>query len=77
MVYAEVGRYEEAVSQQSKAIEMAYMMNRLALVPRLEQMLARYKNGQPCRIPFADDDPIFQPAPIDPDGPFRDYPMYT
>jgi tetratricopeptide (TPR) repeat protein len=74
MVYAEVGRYEEAVSQQSEAIEMAYMMNRLALVPRLEQMLARYKDGQPCRIPFADDDPIFQPAPVNPDGPFSDYP---
>ena len=77
MVYAEVGRYEDAVSQQNSAVNVAYMMNRVDLLPRLEQMLARYKDGQPCRIPLADNDPIFQPAPINPDGPFRDYPMDT
>ena len=77
MVYAEVGRYEDAITQQTNAVNVAYMMNRVDLLPRLERMLARYKDGQPCRIPLAENDPIFQPAPINPDGPFRDYPMDT
>ncbi len=77
MGYAEVGRYGDAISQQSRAVNVASIMNRVDMLPRLEKMLANYQHGQPCRVPLADNDPIFQIAPVNPDGPFRDYPMDT
>ncbi len=74
MVYAELGRYEEAITEQNKVIIAAYAAGRFDLLPRLDEMLTRYRKGQPCRVPWSDNDRVFQPLPVDPSGPFRDYP---
>jgi tetratricopeptide (TPR) repeat protein len=77
MAYAEMGRYEEAVSQQNSAITAALLSSRGDLLPRLEGTLALYKEGKPCREPLADNDPIFMPSSPDPVGPFSYYPSGT
>ncbi len=74
MIEAELGRYDEAITTQNKAIIAAYAAGRLDLLPRLDEILEQYRKGQPCRVPWSPTDPIFQPLPVDPSGPFRDYP---
>jgi tetratricopeptide (TPR) repeat protein len=74
MAYAEDGDYGLAVKQQRKIIEAAKGAWRFDVVPRLEANLARYEAGEPCREPWASDDPVFRPAPVDAYMTFREYP---
>ncbi len=74
MAYAEVGRFEDAITFQISAISAAYSMGIFPLLSRLEQSMALYRAKKPCRSPWSSDDPMFQPLPVDAAGPFRDYP---
>ena len=74
MAYAEMGRYEETIRQQNNAIMTAFVTGRTDMLRHLEQMLARYKASKPCRVPLADNDPIFVPLTPNPVGPFSRYP---
>ncbi|MBU0638186.1 MAG: tetratricopeptide repeat protein [Planctomycetes bacterium] len=47
--YAEVGRFEEAQVQVTSALTMARRQNDAKLAEELEQRLAQYRAGQPCR----------------------------
>jgi tetratricopeptide (TPR) repeat protein len=58
MVFAELGRFEEAVGWQQRAIADAAAAGQPALAARMEDNLARYRQRQPCRIPWRDDDPV-------------------
>jgi hypothetical protein len=74
MAQAEVGRFEDAAALQRNAVEATAAAGRFELLPRLQENLSRYESGQACRSPWADGDPIFQPAPIDAVAAFRNYP---
>ena len=74
MSYAELGQFEKAIETQNSALFMAFSMGRVDLIPAMQTNLALYQQGKPCRRPWSDDSAIFQPIPIDPVGPFRDYP---
>jgi len=62
MVLAEVGAFDQAVMWQRQAIEAARQAGSPALVARLTTNLQSYERRQPCRVPWADDDPIHRPA---------------
>jgi tetratricopeptide (TPR) repeat protein len=62
MALAEVHRFDEAVKWQQDAIAGAKEANRLDLVPKLSVNLRLYQNGQPCRTPWPDDDPVHHPV---------------
>lgn len=74
MAHAELGDYQKAVGMQNYAIANATFMGALSQVPAMERTLERFKQGQPARTPFYDDDPFFRAPPFNPDGPMRDYP---
>jgi tetratricopeptide (TPR) repeat protein len=61
MALAEVGRYDEAVQWQQDAVAAATEDKRADLVRALSVNLRSYQNRQPCRIPWADDDPVHHP----------------
>ncbi len=61
MAYAELGRFDDAVSIQQNAIAVAMFSGRLDLLPRLNNNLDLYRSDKPCRTPWAPNDPIFQP----------------
>ena len=63
MVFAELGRFEEAVRWQEDVIAAATEASRGELLPTLNANLQRYRNRQACRAPWADDDPVHRPAP--------------
>lgn len=52
MAHAELGRFEEAVEQQRRALEGARAAGLEPLMPRLERWLAAYRRGEPCREPW-------------------------
>jgi hypothetical protein len=52
MVVAEVGRYDEAVSWQARAIRAAERDGLAALVQEMKITLERYRRGEPCRTPW-------------------------
>jgi tetratricopeptide (TPR) repeat protein len=58
MALAEVGRFDEAVATQDKAIAAAKSGGRAEAVPYMTANLRLYRNRQPCRMPWADDDPV-------------------
>ncbi|MBI4265780.1 MAG: tetratricopeptide repeat protein [Acidobacteria bacterium] len=64
MALAELGRYADAVGWQREALAAARQAGSGAwLIRRLETNLARYERGEPCRMPWTDDDPIHAPGP--------------
>ncbi len=74
MAYAQLGRFDDAIVQQTNAMDLAFMGGRFDLVPRLENCLNRYRNRQPCQTPWTESDPIFKPKPVDTTRVFRYYP---
>jgi tetratricopeptide (TPR) repeat protein len=62
MALAEVGAFDEAVTWQRQAVEAARNAGQPVLVARLTANLRLYEQRQPCRVPWADDDPIHRPA---------------
>ena len=74
MAYAETGRYREAAALQQNAFNAALAARRLGDLARLNTNLDLYRAEEPCRQPFADNDPLFYPHRIDPAIVFREYP---
>ena len=74
MAYAEVGRFDDAVALQRNAIVATTAAGAFFYLPRLENNLALYQNGRPCRNPWSEGDPVFLPPEFDAYRPFRDYP---
>jgi len=62
MVFAEIGEWERAVSWQRQTIDAARQAKQAALVARLTANLRLYEQKKPCRIPWADDDPVHRPG---------------
>ena len=52
MVYAELGRYDEAMTWQRRAIAAAQQARQTARVQGLAANLARYEQGRPSRSPL-------------------------
>jgi tetratricopeptide (TPR) repeat protein len=63
MTLAELGRFNEAVAWQREALDMARRTDRTEMIARLEGNLRLYANGQPCRVPWTNDDPVHYPQP--------------
>jgi tetratricopeptide (TPR) repeat protein len=63
MTLAEIGRFDEAVQWQRESRDFARREGMLDVVSRLEENLRRYESGQPCRTPWAEDDPVHRPVP--------------
>lgn len=74
MAYAETGRYPEAEALQQNAFNAALAARRIGALGRLDANLSLYRAAKPCRRPFADNDPLFYPQPMDPGIVFREYP---
>jgi tetratricopeptide (TPR) repeat protein len=67
MAHAERGQFDEAVGIQRSLIEAAIRQKLDDMAKRLTVNLLRYERRQPCRMPWAADDPIHLPGPaIDP-----------
>ena len=62
MVFAEIGEWERAVSWQRQTIDAARQAKQPALLARLTANLRLYEQHKPCRIPWADDDPVHRPG---------------
>jgi len=62
MTLAELGRFGEAMEWQKNAIAAATDGKRPDLAARLAVNLRLYESKQPCRIPWADDDPVHHPV---------------
>jgi tetratricopeptide (TPR) repeat protein len=58
MVFAELGRFDEAVDAQQRAIGAARQSGQAALAARIQDNLDLYRRRQPCRTPWRDDDPV-------------------
>ena len=76
MAYAAMGRYQEAVKLQEKALAAAAFFNP-RLVSRLESGLERYRLNQPSPGPWIGNDPHVGAPPMSPVLAFRDYPTET
>ena len=63
MTLAELGRYEEAIRWQETAIEAAVGAGARDAVLVMQDNLARYRRGEPCRMPWSPGDPVHVPAP--------------
>jgi tetratricopeptide (TPR) repeat protein len=74
MAYAETGRYREAEALQQNAFNAALAARRIGALGRLDANLSLYRAAKPCRQPFADNDPLFSPQPMEPGMVFREYP---
>jgi tetratricopeptide (TPR) repeat protein len=62
MVFAEIGEWGRAVDWQRQTIDAARQAKQPALVARLTANLRLYEQKKPCRIPWADDDPVHRPG---------------
>jgi tetratricopeptide (TPR) repeat protein len=62
MAYAEVGRFDLASRVQQGVLDAVKQMGSRRDVERVERNLALYRGKQPCRTPWAADDPAFRPA---------------
>jgi tetratricopeptide (TPR) repeat protein len=62
MAMAEIGRFDEAIAWQERAIATATRREESALAAHLRGNLARYRQGQPCRTPWRADDPVHTTA---------------
>jgi len=67
MALAESGDFAQAVAIQRDVIEAVKQSKLTSQLPRMEQNLALYEHGQPCRTPWPDGDLVFfsqqTPAP--------------
>jgi tetratricopeptide (TPR) repeat protein len=70
MVLAEIGAFDAAVQSQEIAIRLAIEAGDPASTAALSAGLALYRRGQPSRVPFRPDDPVFFPTPFRPPGAF-------
>jgi tetratricopeptide (TPR) repeat protein len=63
MALAGVGRFAEAASGQRAMILELERTGRPDVARLLRQNLVRYQHDEPCRTPWASNDPIFTPVP--------------
>jgi tetratricopeptide (TPR) repeat protein len=63
MTFAELGRWTEAIDWQRQTLDAARQLKQPAVAGRLAANLRRYEAHQPCRVPWADDDPVHRPGP--------------
>ena len=63
MAFAETGQFQRAVQMQQAMIEDVSRGGRMDLAQMLQENLGRYRQGQACRKPWKDDDPVFSPLP--------------
>ena len=56
MAHAELGQFAGAVEWQRLAMSVAQEAGQLAAVQRMSANLARYLRGEPCRVPWQDDE---------------------
>jgi tetratricopeptide (TPR) repeat protein len=77
MALAEAGRPEDAAALQENAVKAVAAAGRFESLPRLEEDLGHYRQGQPCRRPWSAFDPTFAPPPAVGRGPFLDYPTLS
>ncbi len=54
MAYAELGRFDEAVERQRRALAEAEQRGRDGLLTNLRRRLTLYESGEPCREPWKD-----------------------
>ena len=67
MAFAELGRFDEAVEWQRFAMTVAADSARQDVARAMSANLARYQRRQPCRTPWRDDEPEYNPGPdVDP-----------
>jgi tetratricopeptide (TPR) repeat protein len=62
MTLAELGRFQNAVTWQRDAVAFASKNGPADVVARLTENLRLYEGGQPCRMPWTEDDPVHHPA---------------
>ncbi len=68
MAMAELGRFAEAVEWQGRAMQIAADAARSDVARGMTANLARYQRNEPCRTPWRDDEPEYNPGPaVDPD----------
>jgi tetratricopeptide (TPR) repeat protein len=63
MALAETGRFDQAVTLQQQVLAAALKGGQDDVVRRVRANLERYQRREPCRVPWADDDPVFHPRP--------------
>jgi len=63
MAYAELGRFDEAVLTQQKALNAARQHKRADLENRITENLTRYQAHEPCRAPWRGQEYLPQPVP--------------
>jgi tetratricopeptide (TPR) repeat protein len=69
------GQFDEAARVQQQLIDMFGWMATPQQAESLQKTLATYKQGaMPQQPVWPVDDPMLAPMPLDPAGPFRDYP---
>ncbi len=61
MAFAETRQFEKAVEVQQDMIREVSRGGRPDLAALLQENLSRYRQGQACRQPWRDDDPVFSP----------------
>jgi tetratricopeptide (TPR) repeat protein len=66
MAAAATGDFGDAVVLQRRAIDEIRQSGETARLPFLEENLRRYAARQPCRQPWADDDPVLKPRSLRP-----------
>jgi tetratricopeptide (TPR) repeat protein len=67
MALAERGQFADAIAVQRQVMEASMRSGLDAVTRRMAANLLRYERRQPCRIPWANDDPIHAPGPpVDP-----------
>ena len=77
MALAEVGRLEDAASLQENAVQAVLAAGRFDALPRVQEALERYRQGQPARQPWSASDPILYPPVGQARGPFLQYPTLS
>jgi tetratricopeptide (TPR) repeat protein len=63
MAFAEVGDYSSAVDVQKDVMAVAAQAGQRDTVAIMERNLRLYEQRQPCRTPWAADDPVNSPGP--------------
>jgi len=63
MAFSETRQFEKAIEVQQGMIQEVSRSGRKDLVALLQENLSRYQQGQACRQPWRDDDPVFSPVP--------------
>lgn len=63
MTLAELGQFGEAVSVQQGVIQAATRGGLTRALRHMHANLLRYQQGQACRVPWPDDDPVHSPGP--------------